>query len=76
MVRPMAHMLIEIVSLVLIIIGAILMGTAEPAHKAMDYFPICVVFAVVCLLNVVFFAVIEVQSRHKQCHYDGAESAI
>lgn len=74
--RPLAHMLIEIVSLIVIIIGAILMGTAEPKDKAMDYFPICVVFAVVCLLNIIFYAITEVYRRDKSSDFKGSESAI
>ena len=58
-------MLIEILSLIVIIIGAILMGIA-PSSKTMNYFPVVMVFAIICLLNVSLYALTEVQSKQRK----------
>ena len=63
LVRPLAHLLIEILSLIVIIIGAVLMGTA-PSNRTIDYLPIVVVFAVICLLNIALYSFIEGQTRY------------
>lgn len=74
MIRPLAHMLIEILSLIVIIIGAVLMGLA-PNHRTMDYFPVIMIFAVICLVNISFYAMSEVSTRQR-CNHKYVETEI
>lgn len=74
LIRPLAHMLIEILSLIVIIIGAVLMGLA-PNHRTMDYFPVIMIFAVICLVNISFYAMSEVGTRQR-CHHKYEETEI